>query len=290
MSTVATWDGAVETPAEVTVWDGASERPAQLGVMPYGAGSVDELLARPGFTIAHRGGTLDWPEMSMRAYTESVRRRVDAVEVSVGRTVDGVWFGLHDDTLLRTSGVNVDHRTLTWAQIQAYLIQNTGVSPDPAFGPQPHMLLTDLLAAYASSHVIFVDPKYHAGVQWQPEFYDLIESVVPDANQHIVIKAASGSTAAADGANARGYVSFGSFYQDEYAADPAGSLEDAQRWAWINLQHIAPQATWDTFAALGKPMTGHIAQTPAEYDTAMAKGAIGVMCNGIRAIKGAPAI
>ena len=42
---------------------------------------VDRLTTRPGFTVAHRGGSLDWPEMSMEAYRNSVALGVNALEI-----------------------------------------------------------------------------------------------------------------------------------------------------------------------------------------------------------------
>ncbi|MDT5014668.1 MAG: glycerophosphoryl diester phosphodiesterase, partial [Mycobacterium sp.] len=43
---------------------------------------VTPLLAARPFYVAHRGGWRNWPEMSMEAYSNSVRRGVDALEVS----------------------------------------------------------------------------------------------------------------------------------------------------------------------------------------------------------------
>lgn len=292
MTELSIYTGEVENPNiawSVLDPDGVTEHPATAAMMPGGAWSVDTLLAKSGFTIAHRGGSRDWAEMSMRAYTESVARDVDALEVSVSRSIDGVWFGLHDETLLRTSGIDLNPEEATWHEIQQYKIQpEVGIS-DPNFGPRPYMILEDVIRTYGESHVLFIDPKYHAGAAWYDEFYDQFE-VIPNPRQHIVIKAINGFVNTADEAANRGYTSFGSFYEADYLADPTGVLETATHWDWINLQLSSAQSTWDTFLALNKPMTGHIAQSTAQYDEAMTKGANGVMCNGIRAILGAPVI
>jgi len=287
--TLAVWDGTEETSVEFTVWDGTAEQPATAAMVPGGAWSVSRLLEIPAFTIAHRGGSLDWAEMSARAYTESVFRSVDALEISVSRTIDGVWFGLHDQTLLRTSGVDLDPKTLTWDQVRAYLCA-APAGGDPAFGGRPYTPLAAVLRTYATSHVIFLDPKYHAAAQWWPEFFDVIEANVPNAQDHIVIKWSGGATALADEAASRGYTSVGYFYQEEYLADPAGVLADTQHWTWLELEHGAPQSTWDVFLALGKPVIGFTAATVVQRQTALTKGAVGVMCSGIRAIKGAAVI
>ena len=56
--------------------------------------TVDELLSRKnGFMIAHRGGSDDWPDMSLLAYNESVNRGIPALEFSFSLTSDGVPVG-----------------------------------------------------------------------------------------------------------------------------------------------------------------------------------------------------
>lgn len=289
--TFTVWDGVEERSVAWTILDDdLTEQPVSaVAMVPGGAWSVDRLAEIPGFTIAHRCGSADWAEMSQRGATASVLRNVDALEISVSRTIDGVWFGLHDQTLLRTSGVDINPNTLTWAQVQGYL-SAAPAGGDPAFGAQPYARLVDLLDAYATSHVIFLDPKYHAGVAWRDEFFAVIESAVPNAQDHVVIKYTGGGITLADDATARGYTSVGYFYESEYAPDPAGTLANAAHWTWIELDHGAPQSTWDAFTALGKLMIGFIAATAAQRQTALDKGADGVMCSGIRAIKGAAVI
>lgn len=288
--TLTVWDGTEETGVDFTVWDDVTEQPAAAAMVPGGAYSVANLLTRPGFTMAHRGGSADWAEMTARAYTESVFRSVDALEVSVNRTSDGVWFGLHDQTLLRTSGVDIDPLTMTWDQVRGYLCAAPS-GGDPAFGPRPYMQLVELLRAYGTSHVIFLDPKYRAGAQWRDELYSVIESAVPHAQEHIVIKNSGGGTSLADDAASRGYSTWGYFYQEEYLANPAAVMANAAHWSFLGLDiSAAPQSTWDALHATGKPVLGHIASTALAYQTALSKGADGVMCSGVRAIKGAPVI
>ena len=50
--------------------------------MPYGARTVAELVAKPRFVVAHRGGSASWPEHTQRAYTQAVAYGVDALGVS----------------------------------------------------------------------------------------------------------------------------------------------------------------------------------------------------------------
>ena len=53
-----------------------------------------------GFVLNRLGRIED----SIHAYRQSVAHGYRALEISVARSADGVWFGLHDTTLDRTSG------------------------------------------------------------------------------------------------------------------------------------------------------------------------------------------
>src|SRR5690606_20228160 len=123
--------------------------------MDEGYASIDEMLGTDPFYVAHRGGSVDWDEMTLRAYTNSVAWGAKALEVSVARTSDGVYFGLHDEYLDRTSlgnpsGTTLNPKTLTWAQVQSYDV----------FGREPYMRLEELTELYGDSHILFIDPKY----------------------------------------------------------------------------------------------------------------------------------
>lgn len=285
MTDFTVWDGSEEL--GVAFGLGPTESEVRVGMVPGGARSVAELFQgeeNPD-VLAHRLGSLDWSEFSARGATESVLREVEALEISVNRSSDGVWFGLHDETLLRTSGVDLDPFTMTWHEIQNYP-NLAPVGGDPAFGDQPYARLTDILEAYATSHVIFLDPKYRTAEPYRSELFDLVESVVPNAQEHIVIKWSGGAINLADYATSRGYTSWGYFYEEEYLADPVGVMANAAHWTYLGLNVSALQSTWNVFLATGKPVIAHTAATQAAYDMSKTKGASCVMCSGIRAIKG----
>jgi hypothetical protein len=282
------WTGAEETPAKLSVMVDDVETPARAALMPTGARTLATLLLY-FFVIAHRLGSLDWAEYSLRGATESVLRRVDALDISVSRSLDGVWFCLHDNSLLRTSGVDVDPATLTWAEIQTYL-NNAPAGGDSQFGPQPYMRLDDFLRLYGKSHVIFLDPKHHAGPQWHDEFYALVEATIPNPQENIVIKFSGDGVTVADAATARGYFSFGYFYDQQYQTDPAKVLADATRWTVTGMEWDAPPATWTAMIGVGKPVVAFLVASLAQRDTAIARGAAGIMCTGVRAVQGAPEI
>ncbi len=70
--------------------------PLEIRAVPTGYASVTSMLATNPFYVAHRGGSSNWPEMSLHAYTQSVFWGVPALELSRARPSAGVWFGLPD--------------------------------------------------------------------------------------------------------------------------------------------------------------------------------------------------
>lgn len=290
MSALTLWDGDEETPLDLSLWDGTVEQPiTESAIMPGGAWSISEMLARPAFTVAHRCGRLDWAEYTRRGITECMLRGLDGLEISVARTSDGVWFGLHDQTLLRTSGVAVDPTTVTWAEVLSYpnLAPSGG---DPAFGDQPYARLEDLLAPWPG--VVFLDLKYQAGTgPNRDELLDLIEDLMPDARSRVVIKFSSGdATPVADWARSRGYKSWGHFRQSDYDTDPVLVASQAAHWDLLGLDAGASQAMWDDLADLSRPIMGADIASAADNTTALGKGAVGTLIGAVRDIQGTPVI
>jgi hypothetical protein len=245
---------------------------------------VDRLVQRPGFTVAHRGGSLDWPEMSMVGYRESVRLGANALEISLARTSDGVWFGLHDATLDRTSGtsgfVAAQH---TWSEVQAHTI-TAGETNDPRQQPQPYLRFEELVAAYGRTHTIFVDPKVvptdHLG-----ELFSLM-AAVPDPANTFVAKGYCTAQAWPLDAAARGLRTWGYYYGAELAADPAMLATTQERWSWLGLDYEAAPDAWRTLNATGKPVLAHIVPSRADADRALDLGAAGLVVSGVREVLG----
>ena len=150
-----------------------------------GYSSVADMQSHDPFYVAHRGGSARWPEMSMVAYEKAVELGVGALEVSVARTKDGVYFGLHDKTLDRTSLVSggIDPSTLTWAQLTSKY-QNKLNATDPA--GVPYARIDEIFAKFASNHVIFVDPKYIGDAGQRQDLIDQMLAAAPA--EHWVLK------------------------------------------------------------------------------------------------------
>lgn len=271
---------------EVTVFytdDVGVRTPGQILPMRRGFNSVAEMLATPGFTWAHRGGSASYPEHSLYAYTQSVMRGYGVLEVSMGRTSDGVWFGLHDQSTDRTSGGTYGNASSqTWAQIQA---QQIVIGPKGA--PQPYLSWDELLSIYGATHVFVLDPKYALG-SYRTEFLNMVFNDLGPTRAIIKYSGVgSGAAFLSTSAQAMGFETWGFFYAADASAAQGGTgtLQTwGPSWTLIGMDYTAPQAVWDEALALGKPIIGHIAPNQTAYDTAIAKGASGVQVSGVAAV------
>ena len=218
--------------------------------------------------------------MSLHAYTQSVARGYGALEVSLNRTSDGVWVGTHDQTTDRASGGtygNVSDQT--WAQIQQ---QQIVIGSQDA--PQPYMRWEEIVAAYGSTHLLVVDPKYALGTH-RTEFLEMVRDSV--GTERAIMKfSGSGSGAAnfSDAAQAMGFTTWGYFYAPD-ASTALGGNNNVQtwqsHWSLLGMDYTAPQAVWDEILAFGKPVIAHIVPNQAAYNLAMSKGAAGVQVSGV---------
>jgi glycerophosphoryl diester phosphodiesterase len=101
--------------------------------------------------IAHRGGAGLAPENTMAAFARSYALGIRYLETDLRTTSDGVCVAVHDASLLRTAGVDVRVRDLTWAQLSGVRV----------FGGEPVPRLEDLLEAFPDARftVDLKDPR-----------------------------------------------------------------------------------------------------------------------------------
>ncbi|BDZ49772.1 hypothetical protein GCM10025867_20130 [Frondihabitans sucicola] len=253
-----------------------------VALRPRGPGKLaTPLLQSDRFTVAHHGGSRDWPEESLFAYRHSVEAGVDALEVSLARSSDGVWFGLHDATLDRTSGTNgfvaADH---TWAEIREHRIVPTG-SQDPAQPSRPYARFEDVLDAYGDSHALFIDPKV-VDQRYYGDLFDLVSNHVKDPRETMIAKGYCTSVPWAKEARRRGHRTWGYYYANEIAAKPELLTSTEEYWSVMGMNYDGAPEQWRLVAALGKPVIGHVVPTPAAAATALGLGARGLMISGVR--------
>lgn len=252
--------------------------PRTKGVTP--GKLVKALLATHAFTVAHRGGSRDWPEMSMLGYRNSVAAGVNGLEMSLGRTSDGVWFGLHDATLDRTSGttnfVAAEH---TWAEVQQHLVTSK-LSINHSQPDQPYVRFDELVAAFGTTHTIFVDPKatdsaHHA------ELLSLMAKLVPEPTTVFIAKGYCTGLRWAAAANAAGYTTWGFYYGKDLDSNPALLPVTSLGWDVVGLDYEASDANWATMRSVGKPIIGHIIPTKVAEQRVLDQGAVGLMVSAV---------
>ncbi|CAN5142584.1 hypothetical protein BH09ACT1_BH09ACT1_22490 [soil metagenome] len=246
---------------------------------------VTPLLASKPFYAAHRGGSLDWPEMSLYAYQQAVAHGVDALEMSLARTSDGVWFGLHDPTLDRTSGTDdfiaAEH---TWAEVKQHriLAQNTVDHRQPS---RPYLKFETLVEAYGSTHTIFVDPKV-VDAKYYPELFALMTKLVDEPKETFIAKGYGFLPAWAEAASAEGLQTWGYYYGAEIEAESDRLISTQGSWSILGLDFEATAADWKLVRSYGKPVIGHIIPSKAAAKTALGHGARGLMVSGVTQVLG----
>lgn len=260
---VAITEGKLDNP--VFIYENGEERPATMKAVPRGYKDIGTMMITRGFLIAHRGGSVSWPEASMRAYTNSVMFGAGALEVSCQKTKDGVWFLNHDRTLQRVDKTAPDTPVteMTWAEIKKY----TTIG-------EPFMTVEEYFAAYGSSHITVLDPKYSAA-EWQ----DLKKFFPTDAQGRIIWKFSIDAGWLANQWKSDGWKCWGYSYPDQVTD---GRINEWHKpWDYIGMSWEASDEVWRRTTALGKPVWGHICPTRQAYDDALAKGAVGCMVSGV---------
>lgn len=252
--------------------------PLEVRPFPTGYSTVTDMLATSPFYIAHRGGSANWPEMSLYAYTQAGFWGAQALEVSLARTSDGVWFGLHDDTLDRTSGTTGFVASAhTWAEVQAYQITAASTT-NPTQPTRPYMRWEELMDAYYDSHIFFVDPKAATG--FASEILDKMDAMPGTPTDKFVAKYYGVSSIWVNAATARGYTTWGYFYQ----ADSANFAAYQGRWDILGMDHNADSTTWSTILSYGKPVIGHTVSNSTAANNALGYGAAGLMVSGVEQV------
>lgn len=277
------WTGTIEAPCYATKWDGATET-AIASFTPYnGNWHLSDLLATTPFYIAHRGGGGNWPEHTMRSYSSAVNYGMKAIEVSAQMTSDGQIVCHHDSSTLRMTGTDLTIATSTKAQLDA-LTNSAQYTDNIGQNREPIPLLSAVLTAYASNHVLFIEPK--TGGTWHPALMTMIDSY-PDTANRIVwkqpINSAEWATAKAHGYTTWGYVLYG----DPAHADLTTLINNASL-DMIGVERIAPDAfVADVVAkatAAGKKTIMWEIRNQADRDRALALGCVGMMTANLRSV------
>jgi glycerophosphoryl diester phosphodiesterase len=126
--------------------------------------TVAGLISATPFYIAHRGGGDNWPEMTAYAYDQAVKLPgLQALEISVCLSADGVLVCSHDATTKRMTGVDYTIAEQTWAKLSE-LRATSAYTLDPTQPSQPFSRFDDVVG-HIDRFVLFVEPKTAAAVE-----------------------------------------------------------------------------------------------------------------------------
>lgn len=117
------------------------------------------LSAQRPFYVAHRGGGANWPEMTAYAYRQAAALPfVQAIEISVCRSADGVLVCSHDPTTLRVTGADHEISTTNWSTLSRLMV-TPEYTDNPDQPARPFSRLDEVLDDYIQRLVVFIEPK-----------------------------------------------------------------------------------------------------------------------------------
>ncbi len=99
--------------------------------------------------IGHRGASAYEPENTIRSFMKAIEMGVDAVEMDVRLTKDGIPIVIHDEDLKRVCGVDAKVRDLTLEEVKKYKV----------FGSEPIPTLEEALNAIDSRVGVLIELK-----------------------------------------------------------------------------------------------------------------------------------
>jgi glycerophosphoryl diester phosphodiesterase len=131
---------------------------------PSAAPTVRKLIAGPPFFIASRVGSRDWPEMTRFAFQQAAALPgLQAIDLGVSRTSDGVLVCSYDLTTARLTGQNLTIANERWATL-APLMVSAAETSNPAQPAQPLARLEDVLDEFSDRFVWFIEPRSNEAV------------------------------------------------------------------------------------------------------------------------------
>jgi len=217
--------------------------------------------------VAHRGGSVDYVEMTDDAYTHMDQLKLPAREVSVWRSSDGVWVCSHDRSTLRVTGTDLDIPANTWATLSVLRTTTGGF---------PLARLDTLLAAHPDpAWVWFIENKQDLNVT---AFLDLLDGFT-NSTGRFVIKSVPGAATATTGIT-RGYSTLGIYYETDLPNLDATS----DGFVLLGMDYTASGTAWATILTKSKPVLGHVVLSAANAATAYGLGAAGLISGKIAGV------
>lgn len=232
---------------------------------------VAEFLTRRPFYVSHRLGGTEYPEFTQAGLDASMRAGFKALEVSLRRCASGEYVMIHDWTTERTvPGTKLPIWSTTWDTLKT-LRQGAG----------PLMRFTDLLEQLPDDVILAVDHKVTSSkqdvnssdLQSELDLYTLLDDAFNGHPERRVLWKHFVNAGSVDRAKARGYRTMCMLYPNELAT------ADTSRWDVLGLEWNAPADAWQQLTATGKPTIAHIITNTGQAQTALGKGAGGLMAS-----------
>lgn len=272
---VGIWDGATEKTAYLTTWNGSAENVPSLDTNIGIGPTVPQLFAgSQTVSVAHRGGSANWPEMTARAYKESaVIWDINAIEISVQKSSDGVFVASHDTTTTRVTGQNYTISSTPWSTLAS--LTATAAATDNISQPrEPLAKLTDILDLYGGKRVIFIEDKTYAN---QVAILNLMDSY---GGSNWFVWKQDGTGTVYSGAVSRGYKTWGYIFDSGM-----GSFASKQaQWTYIGLDYNSSNATLTSAIATAgaNRVVAHIIPSVVQRDRLLGMGVRGLMIANVR--------
>jgi len=233
------------------------------------AGPLDTWLRNPTLYVAHRGGSADWPEETLYAYTQAAtwaNAATLALECSVWMSSDGVFVASHDQTTGRIfNGTSYDINVTPWATLSTLTTK---------VGGYPIARLDNLLPAFPD-RAWFVENKGSSGIT---AFFNLLDANGGPAR--IVSKQPANNTTVNAEARNRGYRTWGYYFD----ADTPTIAATQSRWDMLGEDYAASPASWAAVQSYGKPVLAHIVDTAAHKTLAASYSPAGYMASGVQEV------
>lgn len=232
---------------------------------------VAEFLTSRPFYISHRLGGTEYPEFTQAGLNASLRAGFKALEVSLRRCASGEYVMIHDWTTERTvPGTKLPIWSTPWDTLKT-LRQAAG----------PLMRFTDLLEQLPDDVVLAVDHKATSAkpdanssdLQSELDLYALLDDAFDGHPERRVLWKHFVNAGSVDRAKARGYRTMCMLYPNELAT------ADLTRWDVLGVEWSAPATAWQQLTATGKPTIAHIITNEGQAQTALGKGAGGLMAS-----------
>lgn len=132
--------------------------------------------------IAHRGASADAPENTLAAIRLAWQQGADAAEIDVQMTADEQLVAIHDETMLRTGGVDWPVKGRTLAELKTL---DVGSWKSPQFTGERIPTLAEVLDIVPPGNRLFIEVK--CGVEAIPELVRVLSAAKTAREQTVLI-------------------------------------------------------------------------------------------------------